>query len=311
MHWERLEQGDAVGYLELRFSLTELGHMKVFLVYAHPEQRSLNGALRDVAVDELEVLGHEVRVSDLYAVGWKSEVDRADFPHLDQEARLKVAAASSEAFVGDALTRDVKDEQQKLLWADAVILQFPLWWFSMPAILKGWVDRVYAYGFGYGVGEHSEKRWGDRYGEGRLAGKRAMLIVTAGGWPEHYSARGVNGPIDDLLFPINHGILYYPGFDVVPPFVVYRADRMSEAEFEATSMRLRERMRTLVATAPIPYRRQNGGDYVIPAMELRPRLETDGASGFSLHLNDHTPLRDAGDAQTTSFPSHRDRRLFA
>ena len=147
--------------------------MKVFLVYAHPEQRSLNGALRDVAVDELEVLGHEVRVSDLYAVGWKSEVDRADFPHLDQEARLRVAAASSEAFGGDVLTQDVKDEQQKLLWADAVILQFPLWWFSMPAILKGWVDQVYAYGFGYGVGEHSEKRWGDRYGEGRLAGKRA------------------------------------------------------------------------------------------------------------------------------------------
>jgi NAD(P)H dehydrogenase (quinone) len=285
--------------------------MKVLLVYAHPEQRSLNGALRDVAVDELEVLGHEVRVSDLYAVGWKSEVDRADFPHIGQEARLKVAAASSEAFDGDALTQDVKDEQQKLLWADAVILQFPLWWFSMPAILKGWVERVFAYGFGYGVGEHSEKRWGDRYGEGRLAGKRAMLIVTAGGWPEHYSARGVNGPIDDLLFPINHGILYYPGFDVVPPFVVYRADRMSEAEFEATSMRLRERMRTLGATAPIPYRRQNGGDYVIPAMELRPGLETDGASGFSLHLNGHTPLRDAGDAQTTSSPAHRDRRLFA
>lgn len=36
----------------------------------------------------------------------------------------------------------------------------------MPAILKGWVDRVFAYGFAYGVGEHSDKRWGDRYGDG-------------------------------------------------------------------------------------------------------------------------------------------------
>jgi hypothetical protein len=59
------------------------------------------------------------------------------------------------------------------MWADALILQFPLWWFAMPAILKGWVDRVFAYGFAYGVGEHSDKRWGDRYGEGTLAGTAA------------------------------------------------------------------------------------------------------------------------------------------
>jgi hypothetical protein len=89
----------------------------------------------------------------------------------------------------------------------------PLWWFSMPAILKGWVDRVYSFGFAYGVGS-TATRDGDRYGEGRLAGKRAMLLVTAGGWEEHYAGRGINGPIEDLLFPINHGILYYPGYDV-------------------------------------------------------------------------------------------------
>jgi NAD(P)H dehydrogenase (quinone) len=179
----------------------------------------------------------------------------------------------------------VAREQEKLLWADAVILQFPLWWYSMPAILKGWVDRVYAYGFAYGVGEHSDMRWGDRYGEGTLAGKRAMLIVTAGGWDEHYSARGVNGPIDDLLFPINHGILYYPGYDVLPPFVACRVDRLDTAGFEPVAERLRERMRTLATTPPIPYRRQNGGDYLIPSMTLKPGLENPGATGFALHAD--------------------------
>ena len=154
----------------------------------------------------------------------------------------------------------------------------------MPAILKGWVDRVYAYGFAYGVGEHSDKRWGDRYGEGTLAGKRAMLIVTTGGWEEHYAARGVNGPIDDLLFPINHGILYYPGYDVLPPFVVYGVDRLDEAGFTPIAERLRERMRTLATTPPIPYRRQNGGDYLIPSMQLRPGLDDPGATGFALHV---------------------------
>jgi len=258
--------------------------MKVLLVFAHPEPRSLNGALRDVAVRELEAQGHEVRVTDLYAEGWKSQVDRADFPLLARDERLVPAAASKKSFETDTLTQDVKAEIEKLLWADTLILQFPLWWFTMPAILKGWVDRVFAYGFAYGVGEHSETRWGDRYGEGTLAGKRAMLIVTAGGWEEHYAARGVNGPIDDLLFPINHGILYYPGYDVLPPFVVYRVDRFDESGFESVAERLRERMRTLETTAPIPYRRQNDGDYLIPSMALRPGLGEPGVQGFALHL---------------------------
>jgi NAD(P)H dehydrogenase (quinone) len=257
--------------------------MKVLLVFAHPEPRSLNGALRDVAIRELEAQGHEVLISDLYADGWKAEVDRADFPSWPPEARFLPAGASKKAFATNTLTEDVKAEIDKLLWADTLILQFPLWWYAMPAILKGWVDRVYAYGFAYGVGEHSDKRWGDRFGEGTLAGKRAMLIVTAGGWEEHYSARGVNGPIDDLLFPINHGILYYPGYDVLPPFVVYRVDRFGEADFEPVAERLRERMRTLETTRPIPYRQQNGGDYHIPSMQLRSELGGPGAAGFALH----------------------------
>ncbi len=258
--------------------------MKVLLVFAHPEPRSLNGALRDVAIKELKAQGHEVRVSDLYANGWKSEVDRADFPSLASDARLIPAAASKQAFEANALTADVRAEIEKLLWADALILQFPLWWFSMPAILKGWVDRVYAYGFAYGVGEHSDRRWGDRYGEGNLAGKRAMLLVTTGGWEQHYAARGVNGPIEDLLFPINHGILYYPGYDVLPPFVVHRVGHLDEAGLEVIAERLRERMRTLATTPPIPYRRQNGGDYLMPSMQLRPDLSDPGATGFALHL---------------------------
>jgi NAD(P)H dehydrogenase (quinone) len=259
--------------------------MNVLLVFAHPEPGSLNGALRDVAVGQLRAEGHEVRVSDLYAEGWKSEVDREDFPTWPTDERLVAVQASKTAFEDGTLTADVRAEIDKLLWADALILQFPLWWYGMPAILKGWVDRVYAYGFAYGVGEHSDTRWGDRYGEGTLAGKRAMLIVTAGGWEEHYSARGVNGAIDDLLFPINHGILYYPGYDVLPPFVACRVDRLDAAGFEPVAERLRERMRTLATTPPIPYRRQNGGDYLIPSMTLKPGLETPGASGLALHVN--------------------------
>ncbi|AYG70238.1 MULTISPECIES: NAD(P)H-dependent oxidoreductase [unclassified Rhizobium] len=265
--------------------------MNVLIVFAHPEPKSLSASLRDVAIRELEAAGHTVQVSNLYAMRWKSEVDRADFPSLAPDERLLPVAASKHAFDGDTLTNDVKAEIEKLLWADALILQFPLWWFTMPAILKGWVDRVFAYGFAYGVGEHSDKRWGDRYGEGTLVGKRAMLMVTAGGWEEHYSPRGINGAIDDLLFPINHGILYYPGYDVLPPFVTYSTDRFNETLFEAAAESLRDRLRTLETTRPIPYRRQNGGDYHIPTMQLRAELGDPGASAFALHLED---VADAG-----------------
>jgi NAD(P)H dehydrogenase (quinone) len=259
--------------------------MNVLIVFAHPDPRSLNGALRDVAVAELQAQGHAVQVSDLYALGWKATVDHADFPGLDPEDRLVPVLASRDGYAADRLTADVLAEQEKLRWADMLILQFPLWWFTMPAILKGWVDRVFAYGFAYGVGEHSDTRWGDRYGEGIFQGKRAMLIVTAGGWAPHYGPRGVNGPIADLLFPIQHGILYYPGYAVLPPFVTYSADRLDQAGFEREAERLRDRMRTLEQTAPIPYRQQNGGDYAIPSMELRDGLG-DGATGFALHLRE-------------------------
>jgi NAD(P)H dehydrogenase (quinone) len=257
--------------------------MNVLIVYAHPEPESLNGSLKNFSVKRLEDAGHVVQVSDLYAMNWKPTLDADDFPDRDPHARFDPALDSKRAFEHGTQPRDIAREQQKLLWADALILQFPLWWFSVPAILKGWVERVYAYGFGYGVGEHSDVRWGDRYGEGTMAGKRAMLIVTAGGWESHYGPRGVNGPIDDILFPIQHGILYYPGFAVLPPFVIYRAGKTDEARYAKIRDELGHRLDDLWNTAPIPFRPQNAGAYDIPELTLRPDIAP-GQSGFAAHV---------------------------
>ncbi|WP_432380035.1 NAD(P)H-dependent oxidoreductase [Duganella sp. P38] len=234
--------------------------MNVLIVYAHPDSRSLNGALKDYAVAHLQAAGHAVQVSDLYAMEWKTTLEANETPGPD-----------------------VQREQEKLLWADTVIFQFPLWWFTMPAIMKGWVDRVYSYGFGYGIGEHSDQRWGDRYGDGTLAGKRAMLMVTTGGWEPHYSARGINGPIEQLLFPIHHGILYYSGMQVLPPFLIYRTSRVDQARFADACEELGRRLDTLQAAAPIPFRRQNDGDYEIPALTLKEHIAP-GATGMEIHL---------------------------
>ncbi len=184
------------------------------------------------------------------------------------------------AYETGTLSADIAAEQDKLRWADTVILQFPLWWYSMPAILEGWVDRVFTYKFAYGVGEHSDTR----YGEGTLAGKRAVLSVTIGGREPYYSDRGINGPIDDLLFPIQHGILYYPGMDVLPPFVTYAAHRLSPEDFTDTAKAWEQRLLSIEKTAPIAYRPQNGGDYERPALRLREGLEAKGRTGFGLHI---------------------------
>ncbi|KPY40074.1 Dehydrogenase [Pseudomonas syringae pv. primulae] len=246
--------------------------MKLLLIYAHPEARSLNGSLRDFAIAHLKTAGHEVKVSDLYEMRWKAPIDQDDAPGYDHEKPFNPAVESQRVFAAGIQPTDIEEEQAKLLWADAVIFQFPLWWFSMPAILKGWVERVYAYGFAYGVGEHSESHWGDRYGEGSMAGKRAMLVVSMGGWESHYSGRGVNGALDDLLFPIQHGVLFYPGFTVMPPFPIYKTGKMDAARFEQLCTDYAARLDNLFDDEPLAFRRQNAGDYEIPALTLKPHI---------------------------------------
>lgn len=257
--------------------------MNVLIVYAHPEPRSLNGSLKDFAVNHLQQAGHQVQVSDLYAMQWKAPLDAADTLAPPVGAHFDATLDSRFAYDNQLQATDIAAEQEKLRWADTVIFQFPLWWFSMPAIMKGWFDRVYANGFAYGVGEHNDHHWGDRYGEGTLAGKRAMLVVTTGGWESHYAPRGINGPIEDLLFPIQHGMLFYPGFSVLPPLVLYRVQKSAQERYAGWCTALAQRLDRLAQDQPIAFRRQNGGEYAIPALTLREDL-AEGERGFGVHV---------------------------
>ncbi|WP_394835718.1 NAD(P)H-dependent oxidoreductase [Pendulispora rubella] len=265
--------------------------MNILIVYAHPEPRSLNGSLKNFSMAVLERAGHRVQVSDLYAMQWKATADAGDFLEHEPETRLRYPAASGEAFANGTQAPEIAAEQAKLVWADVVIFQFPLWWFSMPAILKGWVDRVFAAGFAYNVGEHTPHRYGDRYGEGTLEGKRAMVIMTVGGREAHYGPRGIDGPIEDLLFPIQHGIFFYPGMTVLPPFVVYSADRLKPEGYTAIEAALEQRLVTLATTEPVAYRVQNHGDYEMPGLALKVGLEGK-TQGFAMHTRDSSPCID-------------------
>lgn len=187
--------------------------MNVLIVYAHEEPHSFNAAMKKTATRVLEAAGHTVVISDLYRMGFKAVADAQDFLERQDRHVLKRQKEELAAARLGTLSHDILVEQERLRTCDLLILQFPLWWFSMPAILKGWVDRVLTMGFAYGGG-----KW---YDEGGLKGRKAMLSLTTGG-PEHiYTPHGRNGSMDQLLFPIQHGILYFCGFEVLPPFIAY------------------------------------------------------------------------------------------
>ena len=220
--------------------------MRIFIVHAHPEPKSFNGALTRAATQALTDAGHEVVLSDLYAMGFNPVSDRRNFTTVRDPDTYRQQAEEAHAAAHDGFAPDLQAEMDKLFWCDALILQFPLWWFGLPAILKGWVDRVFASGGRiYGGG-----KWYDR---GVFAGKRAMCSVTIGGPPPIYSERGLNGPIDAILFPINHGMLYFTGFTVIEPFLVHAPARISDAERAAHLARYRERVLGLASAPTLPY----------------------------------------------------------
>ena len=216
--------------------------MRIFIVHAHPEAQSFNGAMTRAAREVLAAAGHDVEVSDLYRMGFDPVSDRRNFTTVADPAYFKQQAEEAHAAAHDGFAPEIQAEQEKLFRCDALILQFPLWWFGLPAMLKGWVDRVFAAGGRiYGGG-----KWYDR---GVFAGKRAMCSVTIGGGAPMYSERGLNGPIDAILFPINHGMLYFTGFTVLEPFLVHGPARLSEAARAAELERYRAHVLGL-ATAP-------------------------------------------------------------
>lgn len=266
---------------------------KILIVHAHPEPASLNRQLVDTAVQTLQAQGHEVLTSDLYGMRWKAVFDGDDFPSRADPDRLHFVRESGHAYASGQQTTDVAAEQEKVLAADAVILQFPLWWFGMPAILKGWVDRVWAYGLAYGY-QGAGNRY--RYGDGAFKGKRAMLSVTAGGPAADYSPRGINGPLEQLLFPITHGTLFFPGMDVLPTHAVYGTGQIDEEAVAAAMAVWRARLERLFEDAPIPFRRQNGGDY--PDRHVLASDVAVGRTGLLAHVADRQAVPQALECET-------------
>jgi len=194
--------------------------MKVFIVSAHPEPKSFNSALRDLSVSVLRDLGHAVRVSDLYAMKFNPVASAEDFRERSDSDYLVYALEQRHGYETKTLAPDILEEIDKVIWCDLLILNFPLFWFSTPAILKGWIDRVLISGLIYGG-----KRFYDR---GGLLGKRAMITVTLGGQPHMFGEGAIHGSLDDMLRHLLRGTLYYTGMSVLPPFVAWHVPYITD-----------------------------------------------------------------------------------
>lgn len=196
--------------------------MNVLIVHAHNEQGSFTTAMKNLGVVILSEQGHEVRVSDLYAQRFNPVASAADFGSRDNEEYLAYALEQRHNLKNGTLAQDISTELEKLQWADLIIFSFPIYWFGMPAILKGWVDRVFVSGLCYGGRKI--------YDQGGLKGKQAMLAVTLGGQRHMFGKGAVHGEIETLLRPIHQGMLAYVGLEVLPPFIAYHVPYISETE---------------------------------------------------------------------------------
>jgi len=208
--------------------------MNVFVVYWHNEPQSFNAAMFRAAREALADAGHDVRMSDLDEMKFDPVSDRRNFTTVADADYLKQQIEEMHATEQHGFVPEIEAEMQQVEWCDLMIWQFPLWWFGLPAVLKGWVDRVFAMGRTYGGG--------NVYETGVFRGKRALLSLTTGGPEKAYRSGGFNGDIMGILRPIHRGMLQFVGFDVLAPQIVYGPVRLSdeerEAELAAWTMRL-------------------------------------------------------------------------
>jgi len=186
--------------------------MKHLIIYAHPHAGSLNHVILETAVSYLQKPGNEVVVRDLYALKFDPVLSLEDMAgqrkgHVDE----KVAA-----------------EQEFIQWADAITFIYPIWWTGLPAIMKGYIDRVMSYGFAYRYDQGIQK--------GLLTGKKAYIFNTHGKSKEEYEATGMD---QALLLTSDKGIYTYCGLEVRSHLFFDKADRAGEEAIEKWKLEIK------------------------------------------------------------------------
>ena len=146
------------------------------IVLAHPSRGSFGAAVAgELAAGIIEV-GGACDLADLYAEGFDPVLSAEDLGAME-DGRIPC---------------DVLPYHERVLRADAMAFVFPVWWFGMPAMMKGWIDRVFVRGFAFRFGEKGRI-------EGLLRHRKALILNTAGSSEELYEVFGFSEPIKKAL----------------------------------------------------------------------------------------------------------------
>ena len=186
--------------------------MRTHIVLAHPEEKSFNAQLAATSRQVAAENGGKVTYSDLYAMnfdpceGGRHYSIRKDWEvfHTQTEQRHSVD--------NNRIPKEIEAEIENLLSCDLLIVHFPFWWFGMPAILKGWMDRVFVYGKMY--------RSAMRYDKGICVGKNMIACVTTGAGDASCAYNGKEGDINLHMWPILFPFRYL-GFGVYQPHIFH------------------------------------------------------------------------------------------
>lgn len=236
--------------------------MKVLIVFTHPEPKSFGRRLLDASAAALEGAGHDVVVSDLYAMGFNPVASAADFSMRRFPQALYYDREQKHARQHNAFAADIQGEIDKLEWCDMFVLQFPLWWFSVPAIMKGWIDRVLANGVAYGGSQKLDR--------GGLRGRTGMLALTTNCYPSMADTNGLVGDMAVNLWPLQHGTLAFCGLRVLPPFIGWSIQSVDDATRNGYLDQYAARMRALERTKPLSFHSMSEFG---PDWRLRPEIE--------------------------------------
>jgi NAD(P)H dehydrogenase (quinone) len=260
--------------------------MNILVVIAHPEPHSFVCALADTAIATLREQGHHVEVSDLYRMGWQAPITEVDFAEARADGHyLDVSREQEHAYAVGVSPHDILAEQHKITAADLVIFHFPMWWFSMPAILKGWFDRVFSRGFAYSTGQ--------KYETGHFKGKLAKLCLTTGTASTLYEPNGIDGDIMHILWPIHSGTLAYTGFTVLPPTVAWQPGAVSAAERQRYLDEYAQRLDRLDTIEPLffhPWSDYDRTQRLLPGVKAQSGVQWNPLAGqtFTSAADDYT-----------------------
>ncbi len=185
----------------------ESGRLNHLVVYCNPNPKSLSAAYKDAIVQWTELTGNNVNVRDLYQVGFHPVMEMGDF---DAQKRGQIP-------------EDVKVEQDYVRWADLITFIFPIWWAGMPALLKGYIDRVFVKGFAYRMKEEAGQF------EGLLSGKKVVILNNMGFPYDYYEKIGM---LNSFRQTMGQGVFAFCGMSVVEHRFFGHLDEASKAERE-------------------------------------------------------------------------------